>query len=165
MPTEEPDINPILRRLSPWVAPFVGGLLISSYLTARGWPVFLTIPNPREEAVSSFIDWFIFDSLANLICGLPLLFIARWLGLKTTLGFMLLASVAVIPYAASTSTPTDFWHPTDEELDHGFYWDAFLPWVILASATGWVFSRTIRHEPATAETASGKLSLLEGPRK
>lgn len=93
----------------------------------------------RVGVLGAFIVWFIERVAVGYVCALPLLGIAYRLGLRHVVGFMLLASLAALPLEHYISTPINAWHPTDGELDHGFYWDAFLPCVLLASLTGAVF--------------------------
>ena len=141
------------RVLTVLLAPFAGGILISIYLTVSQLDVLQTMENPCSEVALHLIICFIIYSFVNFFFQLPLLFFALWLGLRYTIGFMLLASIAVAPYASYISDPINAWHPTDEELSHGFYWDSFLAYVLLASATGWVFSRFVRQEPTQPSVA------------
>jgi len=80
------------------------------------------------------------------VCALPLLGIAYWLKMRHPVGFMLLASLAAIPVEHYASNPMNAWRPTVEQLEHGFYLDAFLPCVLLASATGAMFALGIRQK-------------------
>lgn len=126
------------RILFLWLAPFTGALFVALFLTIRGF-----ILDQDEPVILAFLGLFVERLFVSYLCALPLLGLSYRLGLRCVFAFMLLASFASIPLEYYTSVPIHGWHPTDEELLHGTYWDAMIPSVILASATGWMFSRGV----------------------
>jgi hypothetical protein len=129
------EVSTPLKKAAIWLSPLVGAFAVALFLSIRA----LTMPD-RVGVFGAFVVWFIQRAAIGYICAFPLLGIARWLGLRHVVGFMLLASLAAIPLEHHVATPINAWHPTVEELDHGFYWDAFIPAILLASITGAVFS-------------------------
>jgi hypothetical protein len=123
------------RPIAIWISPFVGAFAVALFLMIRA----LLMPE-SVGAFAAFFVWFIERAAVGYICALPLMGIAYRLGLRHMVGFMLLASLAAFPLEHYTSTPINAWHPTEEEIDHGFYWDTFIPCILLASATGVLFS-------------------------
>ncbi len=98
------------------------------------------------DAFGSFFVWFLERAVVGYICAFPLLGIAYRLGLRHWVCFMLLASLAALPIEHFLSTPSNDWSPTEEEIAHGFYWDAFIPCILLASATGATFSSGLTNQ-------------------
>jgi hypothetical protein len=122
------------KKAAIWLSPFAGAFAVALFLAIRA----LMMPD-RVLVFVSFVAWLIQRSAVGYVCALPLVGLARWFGLRHAVGFMLLATLAAVPLELSVSTPINAWHPTEEELDHGFYWDTFLPSILLSSVTGAVF--------------------------
>ena len=125
-----------MRRAAFWLSPFAGAIAVALFLMIRA----LVMYESYAYIYFDFIAWFIWQAAVGYVCALPLLGIAYRLGLRHAVGFMLLASLAILPYDWYTSNPISAWSPTEKELEHGFYWDSYLPCVLLASVTGVVFS-------------------------
>jgi len=129
------DSSKSKRLIVAWTSPLAGAFLVAVFLACRA----LTMPD-QVGVFSAFLVWFIERATVGYVLALPLMGMAYRLGLRHVIAFMLLASLAAFPLEHYISTPTNAWRPTEEELDHGFYWDTFLTSVLLASATGAVFS-------------------------
>lgn len=119
-----------------WGAPFAGALSTAPFLTIRAsWSA-----NLSGDLLSVFIVWFVVRLVIGYALALPLLFLARHLGLQQFLGFAIISLLAAIPYESYVSDPINAWSPTEAELDHGFYLASFIISIVLASSTGFCFS-------------------------
>jgi hypothetical protein len=131
-----------LRTTAIWLSPIAGAFAVALFLGARA----LAMSGSSDYVLFPVIVWFIERAAVGYICALPLLFIAYRIGVRYAVTFMILASLAAFPLEYHTSNPLYAWHPSEEELNHGFYWGAFLPCVLLASATGAVFFWGVRRK-------------------
>jgi len=141
------EVSASPKKTAIWLSPLAGALAVAVFLAVRA----LTMPD-RVGIFVAFVTWFLQRTTIGYICVLPLLGIAYRLGLRRAVAFMMLASLAAIPLERYVSTPINTWHPTEEELDHGFYWDTFLPCILLASVTGAVFSLGVARKKQPNQT-------------
>ena len=144
------------RKLLIWLSPFIGAFLTAVVMTIRlALCTGSGYLSPRDDFFLGFLVWFVRDSLVNLVFVLPLLLFARWLGLRHSLGFVLLAALATYPVGYYISDPNNVFSPTEGELEHGIYWDSVIPYVLIASTTGWFFARGTRPNNALQRTEAG----------
>jgi uncharacterized membrane-anchored protein len=94
-----------------------------------------------DDFVPAFTIWFLVRFVIGYALALPLLLLARRLGLRNIAGFAAISTLAAVPYEWYVSNPMNAWHPTEVQIDHGIYWTSFIVSIVLASSTGICFSR------------------------
>ena len=84
---------------------------------------------------------FMREAIVGYLLALPALLVCRWLGLRSVVGYMLVASLAVSPVALFLFTPrVSAMFASEEELMQGTQWASVFTYVVLAATTGWLFS-------------------------
>jgi hypothetical protein len=137
------------------MAPLVGALGSSASISLRAFNAYWEagFTHAPHNGLLGFIGISIMrESLWAYLFVLPLLFVACWLGMRRSAWCMLLAALAALPVAYAISTPAFAWDPSDEELRHGTYWDSVIPYVLLASATRWVFAKSLRQSKPSQQS-------------
>ena len=126
-----------IRKFCLWGAPLAGALLTALFLVIRmSWSADAT-----GDFLPAFTIWFLVRLIIGYALALPLLLLARLLGLRHIIGFAVISALAAIPYEWYVSDPMNAWHPTEAQIDHGIYWTSFIVSIVLASSTGICFSR------------------------
>lgn len=125
-----------LRKFYLWGAPLAGAFLTALFLVIRMFWSAAT----SDEFVPAFTIWFLDRLIIGYALTLPLLLLARRLGLRNITGFAAISLLAAVPYEWYVSNPVNAWHPTEAEIDHGIYWASFIVSIVLASSTGICFS-------------------------
>jgi hypothetical protein len=131
--------NGLVKRLSIWLCPFAGGISAASFLTLKNLPY-----PPCGYSVCS--AWFAFgvylarDTVLGYLISLPLLALARHIGVKSTGIYMLIAVIAALPMAYVLANPLTYaWTPTEEDFKHGPYWLVPGIYALVSSSTGLLF--------------------------
>ena len=127
-------------RVAMWLSPWAGAFGVALYLSIRA--------GLAQEPYPLFVFgvWFVERAVVGYFLAMPMLVVAKRFGRTHVFGFMLLASLAAWPLEYYTSEPLNAWHPTEAELEHGFYLETFIPCVLLASLTGALFAWGLRQD-------------------
>jgi hypothetical protein len=115
-----------------WLCPLAGGAAAAAFLTLRLLP--------HDQALFFFTVAFVRDSLANYVLALPLLFFARWLGLKHVLVYGLISILSALPLGWMLSHPIPYaWDWTEADFAHGPYWFVLSGYMFCSVTTGLLF--------------------------
>jgi len=148
-------LNLIVRRclasgnwqFTHFPAPVAGGLSSAIFLLLRAINFSLAaLGDPGLN--SAFSIWLIRDVLANYLIVLPLLLLARRLGVRRLALFALISALAGSVLGYILANPAEYaWRPTDEDFAHGTYWGLFLGYVLVSGLTGVCFGLGMTFAP------------------
>lgn len=129
--------------LSPLVMATISGC--ANYVTAA-WSLRGTPDHGASYLRYAFMIPFGRELLVGYVFAIPLLFLARRLGIRKVVGFMAVAAGAALPAAVFLSTPrASAMFATEEELRKGTQWASVVLYLAFASTSGLVSSLGAPH--------------------
>lgn len=100
-------------------------------------------PDWRSDEVVSFLTvWALRDLVIALLIGVPVLAVAQKAGVKSPAVFWCVAVIIACPMGFVLANPAAFaWSLSEEDFQHGAYWDRMVSYVVLFGLMGLVFGK------------------------
>jgi peptidoglycan/LPS O-acetylase OafA/YrhL len=117
----------------------LGGLSLAFFIALRA-AGFKVAALSESELRSAIVIWSIRDVVASYIIAFPLLILARRLGVRHLMVFVLISIVAGYPIGHMLANPANYaWQPTENDFTHGTYWDLLWSYMLTSGVTGLCF--------------------------